>query len=138
LATEVTQTLNVLAFLILQPRKKQDNKLCVKTLERRRMGMRGRGSGDEAPGFGGEWGHGDGAQVLGEWGHGDGGIGGGGLSSTAGFGAGDGRAPAGDRGDGAPVGGVLLQRSAVGWCARRRPARGRNFFFFLSRVTWCR
>jgi len=47
------------------------------------MGMRGRGSGDEAPGFRGEWGHGDDAQILGEWGHGDGGIGGGGLSSSA-------------------------------------------------------
>jgi len=28
------------------------------------MGIRGRGSGDEAPGFGGEWGHGDGTALA--------------------------------------------------------------------------
>jgi len=75
-------------------------------------------------------------------GYGDSGIGGGGLSSRAGLGAagsaaglssaGDGRAPARDRGDGAPVGGVLLQ-ALGGGMVWRRLARGGQFFFFLSR-----
>jgi hypothetical protein len=85
-------------------------------------------------------GNGDTATALRYWGNGDtatAGLGAAGsaaaLSSTAGFGAGDGRAPAGDRGDGAPVGGVLLQALGGRMVRVAAPSAWSRFFFFLSR-----
>ena len=86
LAREVTQTLNLsslshLRLLLSATKKKYKKVSCAKILAHRGMGMRGRGSGDDAPGCREEWGCSGGTALAGQrWarvtvGWGDGGLG---------------------------------------------------------------